>query len=90
MVTIADLIKYRTRNNRSSSVVASAKLPTDYGDDWRVHVFVNQLDKSEHVALVCGDIFRRQKCCVRRALFLSDGRRAPFARCDCGMHATPQ
>ena len=28
------------------------RLDVDYGDNWTIHVFVNQLDKKEHVALV--------------------------------------
>src|SRR6185436_16490141 len=55
MITIADLIKYRIRTESLVKRVASAKLPTDYGD-FQIHVFVNQLDKQEHVALVRGDI----------------------------------
>src|SRR5262247_1271031 len=45
MVTIADLIKYRTRTESLVRRVASAKLPTRYADDFQVHVFENQVDK---------------------------------------------
>src|SRR5207342_3322969 len=55
MITIADLIKYRIHTESLVKRVATAKLPTDYGD-FMVHVFENRLDRQEHVALVRGDI----------------------------------
>src|SRR6267142_7204404 len=55
IITIADLIKYRIRTESLVKRVASARLPTQYGE-FRVHVFENLLDKQEHVALVRGDI----------------------------------
>src|SRR5216117_2340753 len=53
MITIADLIKYRMRTESLVKRVASAKLPTKYGE-FNIHVFENQVDKQTHVALVCG------------------------------------
>src|SRR5881296_837347 len=50
IVTVADLIKYRTRTESLVKRVASAQMPTDYGD-FRVHVFENQIDEQTHVAL---------------------------------------
>src|SRR5204862_2902289 len=64
MITIADLIQYRIRTESLVKRVASAKLPTDYGD-FVVNVFENQLDKQEHVALVKGDISSGQEVLVR-------------------------
>src|SRR5262249_51815905 len=55
MVTIADLIKYRMRTESLVRRIASAKLPTEYGE-FRVHAFENQIDKQTHLAMVCGDI----------------------------------
>ena len=46
MITIADLIKYRIRTESLVKRVASAKLPTEYGD-FHVHVFENQLDQQD-------------------------------------------
>jgi 3,4-dihydroxy 2-butanone 4-phosphate synthase/GTP cyclohydrolase II len=84
MITIADLIKYRTRTESLVKRVASAKLPTDLGDDWRVNVFVNQLDQSEHVALVCGDISSGKDVLVRVHSSCLTGDVLHSARCDCG------
>jgi 3,4-dihydroxy 2-butanone 4-phosphate synthase/GTP cyclohydrolase II len=56
MITIADLIT-RTRTESLVKRVASAKMPTDYGD-FRIFAFENLIDSS-HVALVRGDRRRR-------------------------------
>jgi 3,4-dihydroxy 2-butanone 4-phosphate synthase/GTP cyclohydrolase II len=63
--------------------VASAKLPTDYGD-FDVHVYESALDSQTHVALVRGTIgagenvlTRVHSSCVTGDIFHS-------SRCDCG------
>src|SRR5262245_9889939 len=55
MITVADLIKYRMRTESLVRRVASAELPTTFGD-FRLHAFENLLDKQTHVAAVYGDI----------------------------------
>src|SRR5256886_679118 len=55
MITIADLIKYRIRTESLVRRVASANLPTDYGE-FRIYAFENTIDKQTHVALVRGEI----------------------------------
>jgi 3,4-dihydroxy 2-butanone 4-phosphate synthase/GTP cyclohydrolase II len=84
IITIADLIKYRIANESLVKRVASAKLPTEYGDDWVVHVFVNQLDRKEHVALVCGDISSGKDVLVRVHSSCLTGDVLHSVRCDCG------
>jgi 3,4-dihydroxy 2-butanone 4-phosphate synthase / GTP cyclohydrolase II len=83
MITIADLIQYRIRTESLVKRIASAKLPTDFGD-WRVHVFENQLDKQEHVALVKGDISSGQDVLVRVHSSCLTGDVLHSVRCDCG------
>jgi 3,4-dihydroxy 2-butanone 4-phosphate synthase/GTP cyclohydrolase II len=83
MITIADLIQYRIRTESLVKMIASAKLPTDYGD-WHVHVFENQLDKQEHVALVKGDISSGQDVLVRVHSSCLTGDVLHSIRCDCG------
>src|SRR4051794_27180506 len=53
MITIKDLISHRIRTESLVKRVATAKLPTPYGE-FRIHVFENQMDGQEHVALVLG------------------------------------
>ena len=83
LVTIADLIKYRMRTESLVKRVASAKLPTGYGD-FTVHVFENQLDRQEHVALVMGDISSGKDVLVRVHSSCLTGDVLHSVRCDCG------
>ena len=83
MITIADLIQYRIRTESLVKRIASAKLPTEYGD-FHVHVFENQLDKQEHVALVSGDISSGQDVLVRVHSSCLTGDVLHSIRCDCG------
>src|SRR5207244_13577205 len=54
MITIADLIRYRMRTESLVRRIASAKLPTEYGD-FHVYGFEKQIDKQTHLELVCGE-----------------------------------
>jgi 3,4-dihydroxy 2-butanone 4-phosphate synthase/GTP cyclohydrolase II len=83
MITIADLIKYRIKTESLVKRVASAKLPTDFGD-FLIHVFENQVDKQTHVAMVRGDISDGQNVLVRVHSSCLTGDVLHSARCDCG------
>jgi 3,4-dihydroxy 2-butanone 4-phosphate synthase/GTP cyclohydrolase II len=83
MVTIADLIKYRTRTESLVKRVSSAKLPTDYGD-FHIHCFENSVDKQTHVALVRGDISSGKDVLVRVHSQCLTGDVLHSIRCDCG------
>jgi 3,4-dihydroxy 2-butanone 4-phosphate synthase / GTP cyclohydrolase II len=83
MITIADLIKYRIRTESLVKRVASAKLPTDFGD-FIVNVYENQLDRQEHVALVIGDISNGIDVLVRVHSSCLTGDVLHSIRCDCG------
>src|SRR5690349_14648589 len=83
MITIADLIKYRTRTESLVKRVASAKMPTDYGD-FRIYAFENSIDKQTHVALVKGDIGDGRNVMVRVHSQCLTGDVLHSVRCDCG------
>ena len=83
MITIADLIKYRVRNETLVKRVANAKLPTQWGP-FRVHIFENQVDGSTHTALVCGNIKDGSNVLVRVHSQCLTGDVFHSARCDCG------
>ncbi len=83
MVTIADLIKYRMRTELMVKRVASAKLPTAQGE-FAIHVYENQLDGQEHVALVKGDIGDGRDVLVRVHSQCLTGDALHSVRCDCG------
>jgi len=83
MITVADLISYRMRTESLVRRVASAKLPTEYGE-FRVHAFENQIDKQTHMALVCGDISNGKDVLVRVHSQCLTGDALRSERCDCG------
>ncbi|HET9832469.1 MAG TPA: bifunctional 3,4-dihydroxy-2-butanone-4-phosphate synthase/GTP cyclohydrolase II [Vicinamibacterales bacterium] len=83
MITIADLIKYRTRTESLVKRVASAKMPTDYGE-FRIYAFENLIDKQTHVALVKGDIGDGRNVMVRVHSQCLTGDVLHSVRCDCG------
>jgi 3,4-dihydroxy 2-butanone 4-phosphate synthase/GTP cyclohydrolase II len=84
MVTVADLITYRMTTESLVKRVASAKMPTDFGD-FRVHAFENQVDQQTHVAYVYGDIGNGQDVLVRVHSSCLTGDALHSIRCDCGM-----
>src|SRR6476660_7783585 len=83
MVTVADLIRHRTRTESLVRRAASAKLPTTYGE-FHVHVFDTQVDNQTHVALVCGDISSGKDVLVRVHSSCLTGDVLHSIRCDCG------
>jgi 3,4-dihydroxy 2-butanone 4-phosphate synthase/GTP cyclohydrolase II len=83
MVTIADLIKYRTRTESLVRRAASAKLPTDVGD-FRIFAFESLVDKQTHVAMVYGDIGDGKNVLVRVHSQCLTGDVLHSVRCDCG------
>jgi 3,4-dihydroxy 2-butanone 4-phosphate synthase/GTP cyclohydrolase II len=83
VVTIADLIKYRIRTELLVKRIASAKLPTAYGE-FLIHAFQNLLDNQTHVALVRGDIGDGQNVLVRVHSQCLTGDVLHSIRCDCG------
>jgi 3,4-dihydroxy 2-butanone 4-phosphate synthase / GTP cyclohydrolase II len=83
LITVADLIAYRMRTESIVNKVASAKLPTEYGE-FELHAFENQIDKQVHIALVCGDIGAGQDVLVRVHSQCLTGDVLHSVRCDCG------
>ena len=83
MMTIADLIKYRMRNDCLVKRVASARLPTDHGE-FRAHAFESVIDGETHVAIVKGDVGDGQNILVRVHSRCLTGDVFHSARCDCG------
>lgn len=54
--TIADLIAYRLRNDRIVERKLETTLNSDFGGEFKVYVYVNQIAYGEHIALVKGDL----------------------------------
>lgn len=71
--------------------VASAKLPTDFGE-FDIHVFKNAFSGETHVALVRGEIGNGEDVLTRVHSSCLTGDLFHSARCDCGqqLHAAMQ
>lgn len=65
VATIADLIKYRLKNDRIVKPSLTSKLKTISGGSFKSIVFVNQADNSEHLALIKGKIKNDKPTLVR-------------------------
>jgi 3,4-dihydroxy 2-butanone 4-phosphate synthase/GTP cyclohydrolase II len=83
MITIADLIQYRMRNERLVRHAAAADLPTVDGA-FRIVAYENQIDNETHVALIKGDIGDGKDVLVRVHSKCLTGDVFHSARCDCG------
>jgi 3,4-dihydroxy 2-butanone 4-phosphate synthase/GTP cyclohydrolase II len=64
IVTVADIIEYRLRNETMIRRIAEARLPTAFGD-FKACVYRNLVDQSEHLVLVMGDISPDKPVLVR-------------------------
>jgi 3,4-dihydroxy 2-butanone 4-phosphate synthase/GTP cyclohydrolase II len=83
LITIADLIKYRMQHERFVRLVASAALPTEFGE-FRVHAYESTVDKETHVAIVRGEVGDGQGIMVRVHSRCLTGDVFHSVRCDCG------
>ena len=83
IISIADLIAYRLRNESLIEVVAETNLPTRYGD-FRFIVFEDRVHKDQHLALIKGDIDPRFPVMVRVHSECMTGDVFRSKRCDCG------
>src|SRR5580704_12806748 len=81
LLTVAELIRYRMKNERYVRRVAETALPTRYGD-FRMIVYASDVDREQHIALVRGDLsggpplVRVHSHCLTGDVFAS-------TECDC-------
>src|SRR4030043_457694 len=83
IVSIADLITYRRRNEKFVERIAEAKLPTRYGEFVAI-AYRSNVDPDEQVALVKGDISGDAPVLVRVHSECLTGDVFGSLRCDCG------
>ncbi|GLZ75241.1 riboflavin biosynthesis protein RibBA [Actinorhabdospora filicis] len=82
LVSIADLVEYRRRTERTVERVADTRLPTEHGLFRAVGYSAS--DGSEHVALVHGDLGDGEDVLVRVHSECLTGDAFGSLRCDCG------
>jgi 3,4-dihydroxy 2-butanone 4-phosphate synthase/GTP cyclohydrolase II len=83
IVTIADIIKYRMKNEKIIRLIAKTHLPTVYGD-FKVKAFEDTLSGDCHVALIMGEIPADEPVLVRVHSQCLTGDVLGSLRCDCG------
>ena len=83
MVTVADLIAYRTRHERLVERVADTRMPTKFGD-FEAIGYLSPIDGKHHVALVKGEVRGREDVLVRVHSECLTGDVFGSLRCDCG------
>lgn len=83
IISVADLIAYRTQHERLVHRVVEARLPTRYGDFTAI-AYRSDIDPDEHLALVTGDICSDEPVLVRVHSECLTGDIFGSLRCDCG------
>ncbi|MCS7281232.1 MAG: bifunctional 3,4-dihydroxy-2-butanone-4-phosphate synthase/GTP cyclohydrolase II [Desulfobacterota bacterium] len=84
IVTIADLIKYRTRTEKFVRRVVETRLPTSFAGEFRLIAYENFIDMQVHIALVKGEIKPEEPTLVRVHSECLTGDIFGSLRCDCG------
>jgi len=84
IVTIADLVEYRMRNELFVHRAAETMIPTDHGGEFKIIAFENDVDDLLHIALVKGSIDPEKPVLVRVHSECMTGDIFGSMRCDCG------
>jgi len=84
IVTIADLIKYRLKNECLVRRAAVTTLPTIYGGKFTAIAYENEVDSLQHLALIKGKIAGEEPVLVRVHSECLTGDVFGSQRCDCG------
>src|SRR3990172_474315 len=85
MISVGDLISHRMAREKLVERVASAKLPTEFGE-FTIHGYRARFAniEAEHVALVMGDVATGEPILVRVESECLTGPALGSLRCDCG------
>jgi 3,4-dihydroxy 2-butanone 4-phosphate synthase/GTP cyclohydrolase II len=83
VISVTDLIAYRSRTEKLVHRVAEAKLPTKFGEFTAI-AYKSDVDPAEHLALVMGDVTTPEPVMVRVHSECATGDIFGSLRCDCG------
>ena len=84
IVTIADIINYRMKNEIFVHRAATAQLPSLYGGDFQVIAYTNDIDEHTHLAILKGEMSPDEAVLVRVHSECLTGDVLGSMRCDCG------
>jgi len=84
IVTIADMIQYRLRNEKLVQRAAEATMPIAAAGEYRAIVYTNEIDHVDHIALVKGEIDSDVPILARVHSECLTGDAFGSLRCDCG------
>ncbi len=82
--TIADLIEYRMRTESFVKKAVEARIQSQYGGEFKVIVYENDMDDFQHIALIKGEIKTEEPVLVRVHSECLTGDIFGSLRCDCG------
>jgi 3,4-dihydroxy 2-butanone 4-phosphate synthase/GTP cyclohydrolase II len=83
IITIADLIEHRRKQEKLIKLAAVADMPTEFGD-FKIYAYENITNGEHHVALVKGQIKEGDVVSVRVHSECLTGDALKSIRCDCG------
>jgi 3,4-dihydroxy 2-butanone 4-phosphate synthase / GTP cyclohydrolase II len=83
LISIEQLVEYRRRTERQLSRQAQTRLPNAYGH-WQAYGYRHEVDGTEYVALVLGDVARGAEVLTRLHSECLTGDVFGSLRCDCG------
>ncbi len=87
ILTIEELIRYRTRSEKLIEKITEIDLPTRHGA-FKLHLYESLIEKDHHVALVRGNVAGKQDVLVRVHSQCLTGDVFGSLRCDCGPQLT--
>jgi len=83
VITITDLVAYRSKRESLVECVVETRLPTKYGA-FRIRGYQNRMNGEHHVALIMGDIDGDEPILTRVHSECLTGDALGSIRCDCG------
>jgi 3,4-dihydroxy 2-butanone 4-phosphate synthase / GTP cyclohydrolase II len=84
IISVTDLIAWRSLHEKLIHRVAEANLPTKYGEFTAI-AYQSDVDPAEHLALVMGDVTTPEPVLVRMHSECATGDVFGSLRCDCGV-----
>ncbi len=84
IISVANLIAHRLRNESLVKRIAEQEFPTIHGGMYRAIIYRNEVDRVEHMALVKGDLENTDCVLVRVHSECLTGDVFGSERCDCG------